>query len=62
MNAYIRVVNGQIDRVYARDDATLMEYGDASNLRQQAYEKWPGVYWQIEEVGDKKYIVRGEQH
>ena len=69
MPSYIRVPlapggiapkRGTFERVYARDDATEMEEGDAKYLRGKAYDEWHELDWQIEKVSDRKYIVRAD--
>lgn len=54
-------MDGQIGRVYARDDATKMEDKDAKRFMVQAHEKWHDLVWQIEEVSEQKYIVMAER-
>ena len=61
MTAYIRVIDGKIGLVFARDDATKMEDEDAKRIRVQAHEKWHDVIWQIEEIGEQKYILKAER-
>jgi len=62
MTAYIRVVNRQIECVYARDDATQIEYEDAKVRQVQAHEKWHDLVWEIKQVGDIQYIVKAERN
>ena len=61
MTAYMRVVNGKIELVFARYDATKMEEEDAKRFRVLATETWHKLDWKIEEVSGQKYIVKAER-
>jgi hypothetical protein len=67
MPFYVRVplgsgdtVSSKIERVSSRDSATVLEYADAEDIREQALVTWTELNWQIEKVSATKYIVKGE--
>jgi hypothetical protein len=53
----IVVTRGKIEKVEGRASATEVVYGDADFLQRRAFEQWPDLDWQIEKIGDKKYVV-----
>jgi hypothetical protein len=61
MTAYMRVVDGRIGLVFARDDATKMEDEDAKRFMVLATETWHKLVWKIEEVSEHMYIVKAER-
>ena len=61
MTAYMRVVDGRIGLVFARDDATRLEDEDAKHLLVLATATWHNLVWKIEEVSEQKYIVKAER-
>ena len=66
MYCYIRTpggispVGGNLECVYARDDATELKEGDARYLLGKAYGKWHDHKWQIEKVNNGKCVIKGE--
>lgn len=59
-NAGIVVTRGEMELVEVRANATELVFGDADFLEGVAYNKRPDLHWQKEEVGNSKYIVKGE--
>jgi hypothetical protein len=56
----IVVTHGKMEIVDSRADATEVVYGHADFLQRRAAEKWTDLFWQIEKVSERKYVVRGD--
>jgi hypothetical protein len=54
------LTHGEMEVVDSRVNATEVVYGDAAFLQRRASEKWTDLFWQIEKVSERKYVVRGE--
>jgi hypothetical protein len=57
----IGATTGKIERVASRDNATELSRANADNFRVEAFVRWPDLHWTIEEVGEQKYLVKGER-
>ncbi len=51
------MTRGKMEKVEGRANAAQVVYGDADFLQRRAFEQWPDLDWQIEKIGDKKYVV-----
>ena len=51
---------GEMQTVDSRAHATELSYADAAYLRGLAQEQWTDLDWQIEHVGTRRFIVKGE--
>jgi hypothetical protein len=51
---------GEPYRVNERGEASDLSNFDAQFLQRHAFAKWPEFVWEIESVGDNKFIVKGD--
>jgi hypothetical protein len=56
----IAVLHGSFEKVNDREDASRFSYGDANFFQRQASEQWPDFIWEIEDVGEDKYLVKAD--
>lgn len=56
----IVLVQGKMELVGSRVEATEVVFGDADFLEGKAYEARPDLKWQKEKTEGKRYIVKGE--
>jgi len=58
MTAYMRVVDGRIELVFARDDATRLEDEDAKHLLVLATETWHNLVWKLRKSANRNTSLR----